>query len=1205
MPSISALSTYTPDWPTQEANFKETEFKARENNKQAAKSKSQNAAVSYKTTSKPFQQLISLSDRQFKQSIDITVDEALDSLGVESGHIKGSTVDKIQKGYQEVSYDIDLHVRLKADSHEAWEEKISAIRTQLNEFFSQKVKDRYQNAQRAFKLSDWVRTVPSHSQGDFRQTILSLGYSSAGRTTVDINFTNKNEVCYDTVSSSKHIEFNRKKKTAGLKEPWCPSIQTWLTENKWFVFNSAIDGGLKRLSYRLCQTPGAKGLQPGLAEYFFDKADVGLIREIYKRTLYGEYPNMQRTEAALEGLWKPVIDALLNDPGDGNDKQLETMTLSTWAGCTSTEQFQQKLSDNFPALCEKWIQGAAVGGDLRDMIKSAIEQLEDPKAILKPFINEAMGFEIVQAETFFASIAQFKLKRWDEFHQLQFSQLAKPYLQFIEHCGQQPWAARATHTLGWGEGKPDESLAFFLDLATEVHGSGAGPEWAKAHAINILVNMAEHEDPLQILTRHTRTGQLPLERAQIHKLLTQCLESDLLKTCVGGVSDRPRQFDLLIELLDRHYTVIDKLMGAGKPPDKASSKALLDHCLRLHADCNTGVLPLLRNILKKSGNKLLIQLQGVELTVNPESGLVSKSTLAERGYNAHRQYSIVGNGRKQNATVNVEWFGFGEFTGEQFREEPNLVMGEHKLEWTKSHEQSPPLLTFGLNMVKSLWGDKPHTLSKLSAQGTSQLQNLLEYSPNSLSPLLIEHGQSTFTSEQDGTRIIFVFENKQAKGIHIGFREDQSMAKVAALIVNHANVASNPWKQQPTVEKLAWNKEVSVPTFGVVKLHNLPAILPCGSIETEAFTIHQQGDLSWHGSLFNGDFLIGARLFDKNEKLTLLQFPSNDEQSDPIPVEALPLFSEICHLSVNGQYPFKARYLDCSTKQLQTGYEGFVHEFRMGPYTFSGYITASDRAMGILTRENKQYLGNFLLFRNNLDNTLKTSMGYSDSDDKCLVPHGRCTMVSTSRNDPSTEISREYVYSFWQFSISNNQKQYRNKPFDVPGMPLEFKIVTEEKKSEKEEVWFQMSHGHNDFFLARPLNYATLRNYKLEYRDTCGFHCKVLFINGKVSQGTLEFPNGLTYTGQLELRGNTLRLQGQGKISWDDAIFKGVFDDDKVRMPTALTPETKVWLNLFLTGKNNDEILLDELFNNFSGQPKLFSEYMTKKLELKHDISNE
>ncbi|MCR2746240.1 hypothetical protein [Limnobacter parvus] len=724
-----------------------------------------------------------------------------------------------------------------------------------------------------------------------------------------------------------------------------------------------------------------------------------------------------------------------------------------------------------------------------------------------------------------------------------------------------------------------------------------------------MLQQLEDADPLEVLTQHPRTAQLPLNRAQIIDVLGKCLQSECLKTCLSGQSGRPSQFDLLIHLLDQHHSTIDQLAAAGPAPELVSSKALLNHCTRMHAECNTGVLPMLQGILKKNGNKLQIQLEGIELLVSPANGLVSKSKLAERGYNAQRQYSIVHQGKNKNAAVKLEWFGIGNYSGERFRDEPDLVMGSQTLEWNKSPGQHMPLLSFTRTMAKSIWPNHVAPISKISSHGTSRLHELLGYSPESNTPLIIENGQTYLSSSDDAPVHMFIFINKQLAGIRLGFKDSHADNKTSVSMKLETNFDGNPWTKRPLLKQATWVKETIVPTFGAVELQSKIEWEPCGTVNTERFTVLQQENLRWQGKLTAQQCLQNARLTDEEGQHCFLQFPV-DGDSDPIPLDALPLFSEIRHSSLEGNYPFKAHYLDCTQKTPSPGFEGFVFKLPVGPYLFSGYLTATDRAMGILypddnnpgTYLGKQFVGNFLWLRGGIDSEIMQTMSYSKEDTLTPIAHGRCAVVYVSPRDNMSEMKREHLFNFWRLSFSNNLKIANLKPFSAPGCLFEFKLMTEYSNASPEEICFKLSQEADDHYLIRPRDHVNLQNYNIQYQNVGLFGCKLLLINRTVKQGTLEFPNGLKYTGQLELINNTLHLKGQGKMTWEDVSLKAIFNGDRVRNLLGLTPETKVWLDTLQGKTTEDDILLDDLLHDLSGHTAMFSTHMAPALLLKSDL---
>ncbi|HEX4855876.1 MAG TPA: hypothetical protein VFV28_03645, partial [Limnobacter sp.] len=412
----------------------------------------------------------------------------------------------------------------------------------------------------------------------------------------------------------------------------------------------------------------------------------------------------------------------------------------------------------------------------------------------------------------------------------------------------------------------------------------------------------------------------------------------------------------------------------------------------------------------------------------------------------------------------------------------------------------------------------------------------------------------------------------------------------------------NPWQVAPQTERVQTRHLQNVAPLGRILLTSLipwnpnertldgwGEVIGNGDVEFRWKGRFVGGELSHCGSLYIGKSREAAIVFD------------DQESGSHMPLSLLPVIADLLGTKLQGHHPFSARVWCETNTWPPAGFEGFINHFESGQYSFSGYMTSTGRAIGImgnLRPGNSPFFsvhtGNFRILGSGLfpapplsvDEQPRQLLGCQVGENTQLVPHGLVQemMIMKSDHAPITRIDR--LYFCGQGITVTEITQDPELAYRAPNQSacLVGFGYTDQQKPIHLNMVFNPGDGGEDFVKVKPDGFEQQVNHRELYVDASGTVASWVLINQECKMGEIHFPCGLKYSGQVTTSQHFHSFQGQGKISFGELSLSGRFQPDgTVSDLQAKNTASQHWLSSYSRPSLAPRFRLNELLELMSG----------------------
>lgn len=1137
--------------------------------------------TSFKNFSAFLNKTLTVASRHSQGQARFSLLELLQTLNVPEAILKGSSVHRWKN--ETPPEDIDLQLPLQENDQK------DQLLEQLHDFLMSRTGET-QKTRQAFEQKIWFGKVTHALEGAWKRLIIHVGCSRANSSTLDLNFTNKPTLSHDTIHASKGIQFNWAKRKAFMVDSWHPSLVEWLGHNQLLWFNTDIDDGLARLSYRLCKAPKATLLQPALASQLVSQATQAGIDSIYLRVLQNEYPNSQLNTASRLAFWQPLIDQATS----GNHPSLESEILS-WSQFNTLAQLQQAIADpdTQHIVLDRLCKACQIGINFKNSIKHVLNAHSEIAQNARTQIPSAIGAELPAADRFFELIDQWP--QIDEIPEHELQTVMGHYLQELAQSDEPTHAKRAAHMLGWLQGDAQASLHFWLDRLSPPQRANP-PEFEKNQITSALVQVIKEQgvdglrsampvlEQLGIASDDWRTVVCAIDQCKTPYEFTPPSSSP----CIS--------FDFLA-LLSRHSMVLRGMRpGATIELKQAEDpiltqglcRQLLELSQRLHAE---KIPVLLRSVVHAKPDSLDIELPDMALNVSLGQSTVTLTAGQRKHWlTEHAFGSLMPQAQGGTSTLHVLWKDGSMFSGK------TSGSGHFSFNGTLSciGTQNTPtglrgLLQVGRDLCASVIPGIDLEHNHWAAKGLFNGHQLLKSSSLVEAAQSLKTGTLTDHTLTHGLYIEHDIRDHQPKlcKLHIPDPRGKTCLQLsyqisASALGPEVSQFENVWGVQPKVSEVQSHGVLHIAPYGPIQFKSA---LPW-SVHQHAITgwgeVQGAGAVSfrWKGPVVGSQLLPLGSLYLDKQKIPAIVFDASDT-SDPLPVNLLPHMADLLGKRLNGSYRFSPKIWNDNTQWPPAGFEGFVHQQQCGTGSFTGYLTSTGRAIGTLNQaggstknHDTAWSGAFKVQNAavlaqeaiGLDHQDQTSWGVVMSEQRILMPHGLVREHLINRDNQQAFARIERLYFCGQGMSHGRITQPSELVYDSPNL-TRYLVGTgySVKQNPKHlDIVVNAGDGGHDFMIIRPQHYDKQSKYQEDYRDAQGMHATWLVVDNQYRMGNIRFPSGLQYSGQIARRGNYFCMHGKGKLSVGETSFlTDIGSDLQILSVKGLNPESEHWLSLY------------------------------------------
>ena len=1138
--------------------------------------------------------------------VQFSVLELLKHLNIEKALLKGSTA----RNPQSINppSDIDLQIFHDKGELDKLPKKILTFLTDKSQFKSKEGQ--------AITERTWFRNVTHRVTDKWKSLLVHVGYSSGNATTLDLYFTNKRTAAHDAIHASRVIQFNLQQATPQVTviDSWHPSLVQWLSTHQMFWFNPGIEEGLGRLSYRLSKFPDARLLQPDLPVHFCEKASIDTLKNICLRVMTNEYTGSRLEQHERLKLWEPVIEAAQTDQhSDLRDSLLR------WSKSDTIEQLNSALND--PAkqfiVLGKLTNGCQVGADFKTKIKEFLNtDKEAIRARLKPMIGQALGATLVCGDTLFS-----KLDVWQDIQKVPEGELQTVFTEFLEHLtrsSDQTTSNRARNMLGWLRDEMLASLKFWIDRIPEDQRCTT-PQHKLAPVLQAALNILNNQGLTGLQEALPQMESIGFGLEDCHALMRNLMDSNAKSVDMGSDTGSCPTLDLM-NLVACNSAVLaafqsgfavkfnqDNILG----PIKQFHQQFLAFTDSIQS--RQKVPPLLRSIVKSTKHEIQVELPKVLLTFSCTQKSITVSLGRMKHFISENSYALLsplpngsGNG------LQVIWPDRSAFKGQQ------KAFGNFEFYGELSQFSDPctpkplrGLLQAGRILALKRIPDIGFMHHGWSVKGKFNGRKLL--GSDSLGSALLAMKEGTIFDEFLGAGMWIKHDVKNykldecvinAKGCSTAL-EIKVNYKPTATETADASEYSNVWNAVPEFHNSKSIYITKTPAFGQFRI---TTVLPWNS-EDQSFsgsgTLKATEGLSfeWTGRVKNGNFLpMGSLYLDSQKNAPAIVFNSEDEKTC-VPVELFPVIADLVGERANGSYSYSPKVWPNPNQWPEHDFEGFVSLQQFNGYLFSGYITPTGHAVGVLSESVNSDKHNYTAWTGSFivqpaSAAKRPAMGLAHptklmfviplNKDKVIMPHGLLHQHTQGQSDLKPREYKGRIYFLGEGisydPVEQDQKALRyicpNTTFTLTGID----DYTLENNPRHLNIVFNPGSNRVDFVKIRPKNFEKLSNFQEIYNDSRGMHAKWMVANQTYQIGEIHFPSGMTYSGRISLDGEYFNLHGKGKLSWKALTFSCEFKSDfTVKVLEGKSPDAEHWVKTYCGAENNQTFKLDEWIEIISG----------------------
>lgn len=1154
--------------------------------------------TSFKNFSAFLNRPLTVYSRNPNQYAQFSLVEILKHIDLNKAILKGSTVKHWRSDKPPADIDLQLSCSNSIDK--------SDLARSLLEFLNSRSNRAIRNSQ-DIKEKVWFSKVKHHLSDAWVRLIFNVGYPRQNASTLDLNFTNYRGIAHDAIHASPAIQFDWTQRKAFNVGSWHPHLVECLQKNHLLWFNPDIDEGLGRLSYRLSKSPNATLLQPALVDHFFEQATHTNICNIYMRVLMNEYPRSTLNGEEKTILWEPIISAA----GEGNQEVLRNDVLA-WCKFNTLKQLRTALHqpDTQAIVLDQLTNACQVGLNFKTAVKELLMSNEELIEPLRPLISKALGASLVQGELLFNM-----LDHWDQIqdvpeHELQtvFSDCLKSLVQSADPIV----SSRANNMLGWLNGDDLASLKFWIERIPETH-HNAPPEKLMKPVMQTILQIIKTQGADGLKPAFPGLGKLRISLANWHTLahaLGNAPANRAPQTAANPSENLTVEF---MHILTRQSAAISAMAPKGISTALASGKPMQtqrlyqefhQHLMRyLTALDGQKTPPILRNILTVKSDGIDIALSGMVLAVSREQGSVtanigtSKYWITEHGRGAVTQQP-----RHGPNVFQVHWHDGSFFTGQ------SSTPGNFNVDGVLtriSREPLPAGFTNFLNTGRSLclskftglaleeqsWTAKGIFSGKQVLKANGLIDALLAMKQGVIVDQALNHELRIEHEIKDGKPVsctVSVVEQHRHTEMKFPYFQVSDPAKLQTGL-------NNPWRVAPVMSKVESLQQINCPPFGII---DFSTTLPWNE---ETQTLQGMGEIrgsglikfKWAGHLTPKGLFPDGSLYLEKQKTPAIVF-NDEKRSSNIPVSLLPVMADLLGHRLNGSYPFSPVVWHDPDRWPIPGFEGFVNQYTYRNLVFSGYLTSTGRAIGILSEttepgrdHSSAWAGAFYVRPRSLLDYRPVGIDQQEEHLACvplsanevLTPHGivREYLLTKESQKPCARVDRVY---FCGEGLSFRQiTQSPELTYDSPNQTrylvgLDYAL---DQKPKHLDIVFNPGDGGNDFLVVRPLDFDKQSNYQELYRDSLGTSASWLVVNREYRMVNIQFPSGVEYSGKIEKQDNFYRPRGSGKIIFGGLSFTADFEHNgTIRDLKATNSASADWLAANAQSTNNPTFTLKD-----------------------------
>lgn len=1125
--------------------------------------------------------------------------ELLKHLNIPQALLKGSTVYNWKS--EQASADIDLQIFSEPEGTQHHTEKII-------EFLKSRSNCRNADMQLLHEKT-WLSKVAQQFKKTWHRTIISVGYIHPQGTTLDLNFTNNRTVAHDTIHASKAIQFNWIQPKAFIIDSWHPHLVQWLSKNQLLWFNPDIEDGLMRLSYRLSKLPDAFLLQADLPAHFCEQASESNLRSICLRVMMNEYSRNQLTPSERRLLWEPVIDTAKQTENEALKRDL-----LAWSKFNNLAHLKDALTnpDTRQTVLNRLTTGCQIGADFNNAVKHALKTNPEISNRLKPMIGTALGGTLVPGKLLFK-----QLDTWPQIQEVPEHELQTVFtecLNKLTQCSDQHTSDRAHNMLGWLNGDDLATLKFWADRIPDTLRNDPPSELIEP-VLDAVLQLIQTQGVDSLAPALPQLGQLRIGQSDWHTLARALMSTQPASTHAKGenTDDLTLQF---MRLLASNSPLLSAFVPGSKVDLEGTNTPMPTQQfysqIMAFVDCihTQKIPPILKSILYINRNEVEIKLPDLLLTVSQTHRTAAavigpvKHWVNESSYAVFQPIST-GAGH----ALQVMWRDGSLFSGQQTTD-GNFNFNGFLSQICKPGTSTDlnGLLQAGRLLANNLFSGSDPQHSHWTCHGLFNGQQMLKADHLGQAVLTMKQGVIREQSHGSGFLIEHHFKNYKPDHCKVIAHTARSSVELKMTyrpetdVSATASVFSNPWHAEPELSNIQSICRLNSPPYGELQF---TTILPWNDLGKSLsgqgeVTVKGSVTLRWVGQVASGKLLPIGKLFLDRQKEPVIKFDS-DTSSASIPMTLLPVMAELLGKHSNGTYPYTPKVWDEPNQWPGKGFEGFVNLLPCGNNLFSGYLTSTGQAVGVVSQMAPTHsdfytawTGSFLVQPATvLNQQLQALDPHSGqpfsmqlSNGKTLLPHGVVYEHTMSRFNSQPPAKKGQIYFCGENIPYQRITQNDTIQYNSPGLTRYFVGLNyaHHKQMSQLDVVFNPGDGGYDFMFIRPERYETLTNFQEIYRDSQGMRANWLIANRHYQMGQIKFPSGIEYSGQISQQNNQFNLQGKGKFTLGSLSFTGVFGADAtIQNLKGLNPESEHWVSEYCGTAKNRAFQLDEWLEIISG----------------------
>ncbi|MCQ8896922.1 hypothetical protein NQT62_10815 [Limnobacter humi] len=1050
-----------------------------------------------------------------------------------------------------------------------------------------------------------ISRLASQDGNTWKRVVFSLGYGqpSPGHSSVDVTCSRDNTLGYDTLNASRALVIRRAECSVVQTDVISPPLLAWLNRHGYLWFNPQMEGGLRRLNYRLSKNDRSVCLQPAIFQHFLDKADPNELTDVLIHLLHTAVEVPGPRAEAMARIWRGLLNHLSTLQGEAQNTLAESITqgLLEWTGTADLMMLGNALeSENNLAHVQHLHQACTRALNLRTDIRTWLQQHPTlARKAIRDHGQQAMRVELVQPADFFEALDSWV--HLGDIPESELVQVLRPLAAHWQQHLQTEYQQRATHLLGWLDGDLPLGLLCWMDRipthrrrnpATE-HTQALLPmlkailedgklrqslpaaiwdiAWPKVH----LQELAEHIEQQVHSPRQAEFGRMPWNGLLITLIFHQRL---------GVLAEQ------------MHQVVSNKNLACS---DEMWFEAAFLHNMStwsFQTLANQPLPPLLKHALVQQGNTYRLQLlDHAEPVVWSEDALRGQIKTSSTGAKVHfclrdgPTWIHTTFPDKPNRRHRIFWSDQGQVSiqGREIHTSADQRLMTQMKHLTPTQRE---WLDKATPLIQQLTGHTPTPDNIVQAVGTVDEQAMLRARNPAEGLMALQQGEIWLLAGEKTP--CFCIQIDQGKPSVCRVETRTGLFKVS-----HS--------YQVTSENTTPLQELSQPehvgrlqTKGTLITTELPYLggtqLQAAHCLREFDFEHQQfGDeclllaqdglrYAWQGKLN----AAGALLHDGQLNIpgVLAQPLALRQQRDghTMPMEAIPLMAEILETNPDIALQFKPHVHDADEGSPPHGFEGFVVNVGSAVMQFKGYFKANGRGVGHLYRLDRQgdimmLSGGFLLRQPDevhdmagLEQTVMHASGLTialvdhatQTPTGVLMPHGHCTIKTFPADRSKASLVRHELYfAGWRSALRGLENPV--KPLDASGS-LQHLLGTGRNGAGGLTLSVFVIHptdGGPDYVTSFPLNFTQQTNCIHHFSNLNGFYAAWTMEKDICKHARLMWPNGLQLNCGIAQYGGYFKPDKMGNVQFNGlcVAFK-MTADERITTLTPRDEPTKAWM---------------------------------------------